>query len=240
MASFEERRAEIDAQLAAAAAKEGLKPIDDDALLDEVTALVERPNVLLCRFEARVSRRAAGVPRADDEGEPEVLSAARRRGSAHQPFSRRQQRPARRSVADRSGQRARRPAAPRRCQVLLRPGPQAHARIACPGARQGRLPRQARQPGRPRASRAPHRDLVRRADRRRRRGRRPRRAARQGRPADRHGRRVPRAAGNHGRLLRGARRRGAGGGRGDSRPVREPARRRRRRRHRRPRRGDAA
>ena len=38
-------------QLQAAAAKQGLKPIDDDALLDEVTALVERPNVLLCRFE---------------------------------------------------------------------------------------------------------------------------------------------------------------------------------------------
>ena len=32
-------------------AREGLAPIDDAALLDEVTALVERPNVLLCRFE---------------------------------------------------------------------------------------------------------------------------------------------------------------------------------------------
>jgi glycyl-tRNA synthetase beta chain len=34
-----------------AAAREGLRPIEDDALLDEVTALVERPNVLLCHFE---------------------------------------------------------------------------------------------------------------------------------------------------------------------------------------------
>ena len=51
IASFAERRAEIVRQLAAAAAQQGLKPIDDDALLDEVTALVERPNVLLCRFE---------------------------------------------------------------------------------------------------------------------------------------------------------------------------------------------
>ena len=51
IASFAERRAEIVRQLAAAAAKEGLKPIEDDALLDEVTALVERPNVLTCRFE---------------------------------------------------------------------------------------------------------------------------------------------------------------------------------------------
>ncbi|MBI5255062.1 MAG: glycine--tRNA ligase subunit beta [Burkholderiales bacterium] len=48
---FAARRAEIERQLAAAAAAEGLKPIDDDALLDEVTALVERPNVLLCQFE---------------------------------------------------------------------------------------------------------------------------------------------------------------------------------------------
>ncbi len=29
-----------------------LKPIEDDALLDEVTALVEQPNVLLCKFES--------------------------------------------------------------------------------------------------------------------------------------------------------------------------------------------
>ena len=52
IASFAERRAEIVRQLDAAAAKiGGCKPIDDDALLDEVTALVERPNVLVCEFE---------------------------------------------------------------------------------------------------------------------------------------------------------------------------------------------
>ena len=51
IASFAERRAELVRQLQAAAAKEGLTAIDDDALLDEVTGLVERPNVLLCRFE---------------------------------------------------------------------------------------------------------------------------------------------------------------------------------------------
>ncbi|HJV92220.1 MAG TPA: glycine--tRNA ligase subunit beta [Azonexus sp.] len=52
IASFAERRAEIARQLAAAAAQAGAKPIDDDALLDEVTALVERPNVLIGQFEA--------------------------------------------------------------------------------------------------------------------------------------------------------------------------------------------
>jgi glycyl-tRNA synthetase beta chain len=53
IASFDERRAEIVRQLAAAAAKVGggCRPIDDDALLDEVAALVERPNVLVCAFE---------------------------------------------------------------------------------------------------------------------------------------------------------------------------------------------
>jgi len=61
IASFTERRAEITRQLEAAAAKVGggedskshgaLRPIEDAALLDEVTALVERPNVLVCEFE---------------------------------------------------------------------------------------------------------------------------------------------------------------------------------------------
>jgi glycyl-tRNA synthetase beta chain len=53
IASFAERRAEIVRQLAAAAAKigGGVKPIEDEALLDEVTALVERPKVLVCSFE---------------------------------------------------------------------------------------------------------------------------------------------------------------------------------------------
>ncbi len=51
LASFAARRAEIARQLQSKANAEGLVPIDDAALLDEVTGLVERPNVLLCRFE---------------------------------------------------------------------------------------------------------------------------------------------------------------------------------------------
>ena len=51
IAGFDARRAEIVKQLQAAADKQGLKPIEDEALLDEVTALVERPNVLLGQFE---------------------------------------------------------------------------------------------------------------------------------------------------------------------------------------------
>ncbi|MFO1218149.1 MAG: glycine--tRNA ligase subunit beta [Burkholderiaceae bacterium] len=52
IARFEHRRAEIARQLQHAAHEQGLQPIDDDALLDEVTALVERPQVLRCRFDA--------------------------------------------------------------------------------------------------------------------------------------------------------------------------------------------
>ena len=61
IASFAERKAEIAKQLSAAAKKIGggedgkshevFRAIEDDALLDEVTALVERPNVLVCEFE---------------------------------------------------------------------------------------------------------------------------------------------------------------------------------------------
>ena len=50
---FDKRRAEIVKQLHDAAEQigGGVRPIDDEALLDEVTALVERPNVLACQFE---------------------------------------------------------------------------------------------------------------------------------------------------------------------------------------------
>jgi glycyl-tRNA synthetase beta chain len=58
IAGFEHRRADIARQLQHAASAQGLKPIDDAALLDEVTALVERPNVLRCRFD----REFLGVP----------------------------------------------------------------------------------------------------------------------------------------------------------------------------------
>lgn len=51
IADFADRRAEIARQLQATAAPLGLTPVDDDALLDEVTALVEKPNVLVGRFE---------------------------------------------------------------------------------------------------------------------------------------------------------------------------------------------
>ena len=55
IAGFDQRRFEIVAQLAAAAEKLGpsYQVLMDEDLLSEVTALVERPNVLVCEFEAQ-------------------------------------------------------------------------------------------------------------------------------------------------------------------------------------------
>jgi glycyl-tRNA synthetase beta chain len=51
IASFTARRDEILKQITDVAAREKLTPVGDDDLLDEVTALVERPNVLVGKFE---------------------------------------------------------------------------------------------------------------------------------------------------------------------------------------------
>ena len=52
IASFDKRRADIARQLNAAATALGAQPVDDEALLDEVTGLVERPTVMGCSFDA--------------------------------------------------------------------------------------------------------------------------------------------------------------------------------------------
>lgn len=53
IASFEKRRNAVIGQLQAATAGQGLIMIQDEALLDEVTALVERPNVLVGEFDRK-------------------------------------------------------------------------------------------------------------------------------------------------------------------------------------------
>ncbi|MEI6619590.1 MAG: glycine--tRNA ligase subunit beta, partial [Betaproteobacteria bacterium] len=52
IASFDVRRAQIARQLQAAASAQGAQAIEDAALLDEVTGLVERPHVMVCSFDA--------------------------------------------------------------------------------------------------------------------------------------------------------------------------------------------
>ena len=209
IAGFDARRAEIVRQLAAAAAQVGggAQPIDDDALLDEVTALVERPNVLVCEFE----REFLDVPqecliltmKANQKYFP-LLDAAGKLTNRFLVVS--NIRPADPSARDR-GQRARGAPAPGRRQVLLRPGPQEvaglaraeslakvvyHNKLGTQGERVERVCAIARaiaeQLGDAALARAGRRG----------------RAAGQGRPGDRHGRRVPRAAGHHGPLLRAA------------------------------------
>ncbi|MCC6780076.1 MAG: glycine--tRNA ligase subunit beta, partial [Hyphomicrobiales bacterium] len=55
IAGFADRRSRIERQLLAACARlgDGVRFVADAALLDEVTALVERPNVLVCTFDAQ-------------------------------------------------------------------------------------------------------------------------------------------------------------------------------------------
>ena len=101
--------------------------------------------------------------------------------------------------------------------------------IACAGAGQGGLPRQARLDGRARRSacaRSPTSIGEQLGGPALAGAGRPRRAAGQGRPADRHGRRVPRAAGRDGRLLRAPRRRDRSRRAGDRRPLQAALRRR--------------
>jgi glycyl-tRNA synthetase beta chain len=52
IASFSVRKEEIKRQLLSAASGQSLQMIEDDKLLDEVTGLVERPNVLVGKFES--------------------------------------------------------------------------------------------------------------------------------------------------------------------------------------------
>jgi glycyl-tRNA synthetase beta chain len=152
IASFEARRAEIVRQLNAAADAQALKPIQDDALLDEVTALVERPNVLLGQFEETFLE----VPQECDphhEGEPEVFSAAGCQRETDQQVPHRLQHPPSRPQSGHRRQRSRGAPASGRRQILLRPRPQEDTGVACARSGQGGVPQQAGHAGRARAAR---------------------------------------------------------------------------------------
>ena len=163
--------------------------------------------------------RAAGMPDPVHAAASEVLPAARSQDRpAAEPVPDRQQPRDRRSAQHHRRQRACAARTPGGRQVLLRSGPQGAARrtrasgsvpwsITTSWARQ--LERVQRHP----QARRRHR---REAARRLRQGR-ARRLVVQGGPRERHGRRVPRAAGHHGRILRTPRRRGRRGGRAQSR-----------------------
>ncbi len=86
------------------------------------------------RIRRGLPRGAGRMPDPDDEGQPEILPAARRiGGAAEQPFPRRQQHLAHRSRPGDRRQRAGGAAASGRCPFLLRPGPQEDAGLARAG-----------------------------------------------------------------------------------------------------------
>ena len=68
VASFDERRRLVEAMAADTAAELGGRPVGDDALLDEVTALVEWPVAVAGRFEERFLDLPRGVVTATLQG----------------------------------------------------------------------------------------------------------------------------------------------------------------------------
>ena len=121
IAGFAERRAEIVRQLNAAAAQVsgGARPIEDEDLLDEVTALVERPQCADLPIRDRVLGRAARVPDPHHESQSEILPLDRCVGQADKPFLGGEQHQPRRCVVGDRRQRARGAPASGRCQILL-------------------------------------------------------------------------------------------------------------------------
>jgi glycyl-tRNA synthetase beta chain len=149
IASFSQRRAAIERQIAHACERvgDGAQVVPDAALLDEVTALVERPNVLVCSFDHQfleVPQECLILTMKANQKYFPLLDAAGTLTNRFLVVSNI-------SPADASAvtgwQRTGGAPAPGRCQVLLRPG-QAHpAGVAGPRSGQGGLPQQARDPG---------------------------------------------------------------------------------------------
>jgi len=227
IASFAERRAEVQRQIAAAAAQVGggARAIEDEALLDEVTALVERPNVLVCQFDQEylaVPQECLILTMQANQKYFPLLDAAGR--LTHRFLVVSNIRPDDASAVIAGNERVVRPRLADakfffdqdRKKTLASRVPQLarvvyHNQLGTQGERVQRA--RHRQGHRQPTLCAPDACQRALADERGRDRRgvaphlhRQRRAARQDRPRDRHGGRVPRAAGRHGRLLRGQRR----------------------------------
>ena len=149
VASFAERRDEIARQLEAKSQAEGLQPIDDDELLDEVTALVERPNVLMCRFEHEfldVPQECLILTMKQNQKYFPLLDGG---GQAHESLPDRQQHHARRSQATSSvATNASCARASRTPSSSTKPTSKKKLEAAPPRTAEGRLPQPAWQPGR--------------------------------------------------------------------------------------------
>ena len=207
IAGFAERRAEIARQLQEAAARVGggARAIADEALLDEVTGLVERPNVLVCQFEPQfleVPQECLILTMKANQKYFPLLDAAGKLTNKFLVVS--NIRPADPSRVIEGNERVVRPRLADakfffdqdrkktlESRVAGLDKVVYHGKLGTQGERTRRVRAIAKSIAQVSAVRAGPGG----------RGR-SRRAAREGRPGDRHGRRVPRAARHHGRLLR--------------------------------------
>ena len=155
--SFAARRARIEEQLTRAAAPLGASVIAPDELLEEVTALVEWPSVYESGFEPEFLQvpQECLILTMQQNQKYFALKDARRR--ADRPLPAGVQPRGQQPRGDHRRQRAGRAGAARRCEVLLRPGPQADAGEPCHGPGECRLPQQARVAARARRARDRHR-----------------------------------------------------------------------------------
>ena len=206
--SFAARRAQIVVALEGAAGD--ATPIMPDALLDEVTALVEWPVVYAGTFDAaflavpqecliltmQLNQRYFAL--ADDAGKlvNRFLVVSNLETPDPSAIVAGNERVLRARLAD--------------AKFFFDQDRRQRLDARVERLRRHRLSQQARHAGAARRAPARARAAHRAAGRRGRRAGRPRGAARQGRSRHRHGRRISRAAGPHGPLLRRARRRGAG------------------------------
>ena len=190
---------------------QGFELVEDEGLLAEVAGLVEWPVVLMGSFDKEFLAIPEEVIRATIRNNQKcfVVRDPKTAKLTNKFILVVEHRGERRRQGDRRRQRARHPRAAVGREVLLRDRSQDAAGRPPAEVRAHRVPRKARHAG---GAHRAHRGAggPSRADRRRRRRQgRARGAALQGRSAHRSGRRIPRAAGLDGTILR----RGAGRGR---------------------------
>ena len=204
IASFAERKALIDASLVSQAAKLGAGLGEYADLLDEVAALVEHPSVYLGAFDAQflevpqecliltMRQNQKYFPLFDAAGKllPKFLIVSNMEVADPRHIIGGNQRVVRPRLED--------------ARFFYTQDRKIAARIARAAAWQGRLSQQARLAARAHRARPAPCRKDRAHARRRRRPRGTRRLARQSRPAYRNGRRISRASGHDGPLLRAA------------------------------------
>ena len=219
MADVNARRDSIRAGVTAAAAKLDGIAVIDDALLDEVTGLVEWPVPLAGRFDPQFLELPAEVPIATMQEHQRYFPVRDAQGQAdalvHHRLQHRKPRP---GAGDRR-QRTRGATAPDRRRVLLQDRPAAAAVRTHRGAEARDVPDAARLAARQVGARARPGEIDRGRHRQRSSAGRSRRRAQQVRPAHPHGGRIPGTAGPDGSVLRLARPRTGRGGRGTARAV---------------------